>query len=132
LGAVLQQLQGDRLAVIAYASRILFATERNYSITKRETFAIVFAFRAFRQFILVCHFQLRVDHSPLTYLRSTPEVMGQPARWLDFIEEFDYSREHRSGHLHGNCTTLSLKPPEVEENSQLQTAANIGSKEKTA
>jgi RNase H-like domain found in reverse transcriptase len=35
-GAMLQQRQGDRLAVTAYASRVLSATERNYSTTKEK------------------------------------------------------------------------------------------------
>ena len=122
LGAVLQQQQGDRLVVIAYASRLLSATERNYSTTKRETLAVVFAFKSFRQFLLGRHFRLRVDHSALTYLRSTPEVMGQAARWLDFIEEFDFSCEHRAGRSHGNCDALSRRPPAEEESGQLKSA----------
>ena len=32
--------------------------------------------------------KLQVDHSALIYLRRTPEVMGQAARWLEFIEEY--------------------------------------------
>ena len=48
LGAVLQQQQEDMLVVIAYASRLLTAAERNYSTTKRETLAIAFGFKSFR------------------------------------------------------------------------------------
>lgn len=132
LGAALHQQQGDRLAVITYASRILSATERYCSTSKQETLTVVFALKAFRQFLLGHHLRLPVDHSALTYLRSTPEVMGQAARWLDFTQEFDFSCEHRAGRLHGNCDALSRKPPEVVDNVQLYAATETERNEGTA
>jgi hypothetical protein len=79
LRAVLQQ-QDDRPCVIAYASRVLSKAEKNYSTTRRELLAVIFGLKHYRQFLLGWHFILRVDHSALTYLRKTPELMGQAAR----------------------------------------------------
>lgn len=117
LGAVLHQRQGDKLGVIAYASRMLTKAERNYTTTRRELLAVIFGLKQFRQFLLGRHFCLRVDHSALTFLRKSPELLGQSARWLEYIEEYDFSMSHRSGLLHGNCDALSRRPPddEVEE-----------------
>jgi transposase InsO family protein len=112
LGAVLQQEQGDHLKVISYASRTLTPTERNYSTTKRELLAVIYGLKQYRQFLLGRHFQLRVDHSALTFIRKTPEVMGQAARWMDLIEEFDFDITHRAGAQHGNCDSLSRRPEE--------------------
>jgi len=36
-----------------------------------------------------------MDHAALTYLKRTPEPIGQQGSWLDFIEEFNYKIEHR-------------------------------------
>jgi hypothetical protein len=118
LGAVLQQRKGEELHVIAYASRCLSRAERNYNTTRRELLAVVFGLKQFRPFLLGRHFLLRVDHSSLTYLRRTPEVMGQAARWLEFIEEFNFTIQHRSGVSHGNCDALSRRPCSMEEKGE--------------
>ena len=60
-------------------------------------------------------FLLRVDHSALTHLRTTTELMGQAARWLQFIEEYDFEIMHRSGTSHGNCDALSRRPHDESE-----------------
>ena len=36
--------------------------------------------------------------------------MAQLARWLTFIEQFDFEVSHRAGSKHGNADMLSLKP----------------------
>ena len=41
IGAILTQKQGTEDRVIAYASKTLSKSQRNYSATKRELFAIV-------------------------------------------------------------------------------------------
>ena len=110
LGVVLQQWQEGELRVIAYGSRCLSSAEQNYSTTRRELLAVVYGFKQFRQFLLGRHFLLRVDHSALTYLRKTPEPIGQAARWLEYIEEYDFDIIHRSGVTHGNCDALSRRP----------------------
>ena len=119
LGAVLQQHQGEKLKVIAYASRVLSRIERNYSTTRRELLAVIFGLKQFRQILLGRHFILRVDHLALTYLRRTPEPMGQAARWLEYIEEYDFTMIHRPGSAHGNCDALSRRPPDREEDGGL-------------
>jgi RNase H-like domain found in reverse transcriptase len=79
-----------------YASRTLSRTKRNYGTTRRELLAVTFGFKQFRQFLLGRHFLLRVDHSALTYLRKKTDLMRRAARWLEFIEEYDFTIIHRS------------------------------------
>ena len=38
--------------------------------------------------------------------------MPQLARWLTFIEQFDFEIEHRAGTKHGNADGLSRRPPD--------------------
>lgn len=89
---------------------MLSPAERNYCTTRCELLALVFGLKQFRQFLLGRRFVLRVDHSALVYLRRTPEVNGQAARWLDSIAEFDSEMLHRPGAAHGNCDALSRRP----------------------
>ena len=46
----------------------------------------------------------------MVYLRKTRDLMGQAARWLEYIEEYDFDLVHRSGTSHGNCDGLSRYP----------------------
>jgi len=119
LGAVLQQKQGDDIYVIAYASRCLSRAERNYNTTRRELLAVIFGLKQFRAFLLGRLFLLRVDHSALSFLKKTPEVMGQAARSLEFIEEYIFTIQHRSGASHGNCDVLSRRPCGVPKKKSL-------------
>jgi len=86
LGVVLQQYQNKELTVIVYGSRCLSPAERSYDTTRRELLAVIHGFKQFRQFLLGRKFLIQVGHSALTYLRTTSDLMGQAARWLQFIE----------------------------------------------
>jgi len=107
---VLSQIQDDREVVIAYASRSLSNAERNYDTTKKELLAVMFGLRTFRQYLLGRKFIVRTDHSALQWLRRTPEPMAQMARWLSYIEQFNFEIQHRPGTKHGNADRLSRTP----------------------
>jgi len=53
---------------------------------------------------------IRTDHFALTWLRRTPDPIGQQGRWLEIMEEFDFVIEHRPGARHGNADALSRRP----------------------
>ena len=110
LGAVLQQYQEGELRVIAYASRTLMPPERNYCTTRKEQLAVVYGLRQFRPYILAHHTVVRSDHAALSYLKRAKEPVGQQARWLDFIEQFDLELQYRRGSSHSNADSLSRRP----------------------
>jgi len=110
IGAVLSQVHEGVERVIAYASRSLSKPERNYCVTRKELLAIVCYTQAFWQYLLGRQFVVRTDHSALQWLRSTPEPIGQQARWCETLEEFDFQIVHRPGRLHGNADALSRRP----------------------
>jgi len=107
IGAVLSQKQNGVERVVAYASRALDRRERNYCVTRKELLAVVNFFKVFKQYLLGRHFRVRTDHAALSWLKHTPEPIGQQARWLEQMEEFDYVIEHRAGKSHGNADALS-------------------------
>lgn len=110
LGAVLSQVQNGEEKVIAYASRTLSKPERNYDTTRKELLAVVYGLKQYRQYLLGRMFTIRSDHAALSWLRKTPEPMPQLARWLTFIEEFNFKIEHRAGRSHQNADALSRRP----------------------
>ena len=107
IGAVLSQKQNGVERVIAYASRALDRRERNYCVTRKELLAVVNFLRFFKQYLLGRCFRIRTDHAALSSLKHTPDPIGQQARWLEQMEEFDYIIEHRPGKSHGNADALS-------------------------
>jgi len=110
LGAVLSQRQDGVERVIAYASRSLDRREVNYCTSRKELLAIVYFLKYFKQYLLGRTFKVRTDHAALTWLRKTPDPIGQQARWLEQMEEFDFVVEHRPGVRHGNADALSRRP----------------------
>jgi len=110
VGAVLSQVQDGMERLIAYASRSLSKQEINYYVTRKELLAVVYYALPFRQYLLGCKFLIRTDHSALQWLRSTPEPIGQLARWCEILEEFDFQIVHRPGRNHGNADALSRRP----------------------
>ncbi len=72
--------------------------ELNWHTRDKEAFALVFALRKFRQYLLGRKFIWYTDHEGLKWLRNTRDPRGRYARCLKEIEEFDFETKHRPGH----------------------------------
>ena len=82
LGAVLAQLQEDSKShPIAYASRALNKSEKNYCVTELETLAVVWAITHFRVHLYGNIVKVLTDHSAVKSILETPNPMGKHARW---------------------------------------------------
>jgi len=110
IGAVLSQVQDGVEKVVAYAGRTLNRHEINYCITRKELLAIVHFTKLFRQYPLGKNFTIRTDHAALSWLQKTPEPIGQNARWLEQLGEYDFTICHRKGTSHSNADALSRHP----------------------
>ena len=111
IGAVLSQTQDNGTErVIAYASRVLSKPERRYCVTRKELLAVVAFVKHFRPYLLGRSFVLRTDHGSLSWLWNFRNPEGQLARWLEQLQEYDFSIVHRRGRKHGNADALSRMP----------------------
>ncbi len=110
IGAVLSQIQDGVERVVAYFSQVLSRPERNYCVTRRELLAAVKAIRHFYPYLYGKKFLLRTDHSSLRWLLSFRHPEGQLARWLESLQQYDFSIEHRPGSKHANADALSRRP----------------------
>ena len=102
---------GRWLLQVGYAQR----QNGIYNVTQRELLAVIFALKTFRQYLLGLRFTIRTDHAALQWLKKTPTPIGQQARWVEQLEEFDYDIQHRPGHKHGNADALPRRPGEARE-----------------
>ena len=116
IGAVLSQLQPNKDGVleervIAYDSRILLPREQRYCVTKREFLAVYEFVRKFYPYIGGTKFIIRTDHKSLLGLRDLKSVPDQFARWLDYLNRFDYEMQARAGKEHANADAMSRLLP---------------------
>ena len=108
IGAVLSQKQGEVERVIAYGSRSLTKTERNHCATRRELLALVYFMHHFRTYLIGRPFVVHTDHAALQWIQGFKEPDGV-ARWLEELQEFDFSLEHQPGKRHQNADALSCR-----------------------
>jgi hypothetical protein len=68
---------GDIDHLLAFSRRKLSTTEINYTTTKREGLAMVYALQKFHHYLLGGHFKMFTDHSTLKYLVNKPVLGGE-------------------------------------------------------
>ena len=110
MGAVLSVVIDEEEHVVAYASRAFSKCQRNYCVTRRELLAVVLALKVFKQYLLGRHFVVRTDHSALQWFKKSKEPVGQPGRWLETMEEYQFDIQFRAGTKHANADALSRRP----------------------
>ena len=79
-------------------------------MTRKEMLAVVESLKHFRFYILGRRFFVRTDHSALQWLRNFKEPVGQMARWLERLAEYDFEIVHRAGTNHASADGLSRIP----------------------
>lgn len=89
VGPVLGQRIGEASHAIYYASRTLNDAQRNYSTTKKELFAVVFALKKFRFYLLGTKVVVYSDHAAIHYLMTRKEAKSRLIRWILLLSEFD-------------------------------------------
>ena len=110
IGAVLSQGTENGEKVVAFYSRSLSKTERNYCVTRRELLAAVESIRQFQKYLYGQPFLLRTDHASLRWLLNFKNPEGQMARWIEKLQNYEFQIEHRKGQLHSNADALSRRP----------------------
>ena len=121
LGAVISHHNEDSSErPIAYASRILTAAERNYSIIKKEALAIVFGIRKFHRYLYGWKFTLLTDHKPLTLILGPKKGIPVLAalriqRRAIQLSAYQFDIKYCTTNNNGNADTLSQFPVHTSE-----------------
>ena len=97
IGAVLFQVVENKVRHLDFMARALSQSERNYSKTKRELLAIVFALSKFYKWLWGNHFTLFTDHRALTYIHTQKVANAMMINWLDTILQYSFTVAYIAG-----------------------------------
>jgi hypothetical protein len=116
IGAVLSHItESGEERPIAFASRTLTSSERNYAQIDREALGIIFGVKRFHQYLYGRKWKLITDHEPLTSIlhpqKGIPSMtIARLQRWAIMLSAYDYDIEYRNTSKHGNADFVSRCP----------------------
>ncbi|XP_057543336.1 uncharacterized protein LOC130821562 [Amaranthus tricolor] len=105
IGAVLVQ-EGRP---IAFFSEKLNHSRLNYSTYDKEFYAIVRAFEHWSHYLRIQPFVLHTDHESLKHINSQHKLNSRHARWVEFMQTFDFSARYKVGKTNVIADALSRK-----------------------
>ncbi|KAL6324695.1 hypothetical protein AAG906_015278 [Vitis piasezkii] len=97
MGVVLGQREDGKPYVIYYASKTLNEVQRNYTTTKKELLAIVFALDKFHAYLVGSFIVVFTDHSALKYLLTKQDAKARLIRWILLLQEFTLQIKDKKG-----------------------------------
>ncbi|XP_026526821.1 uncharacterized protein K02A2.6-like, partial [Notechis scutatus] len=133
VGAILSHvLPNGNEAPIAFFSRTLSKTERNYSQLDKEALAIVSAIKRFHEYVYGRPFTIITDHKPLLGIlagdKPTPHILSpRMTRWSEFLAAYDYQLQHHPGKAipHADALSRSPLPEAIDDPAPTLTALQI-------
>ncbi|GJR69650.1 reverse transcriptase domain-containing protein [Tanacetum coccineum] len=140
IGAVLGQRIKKHFRPIHYASKTMTEAETNYTTTKKEMLAVVYAFEKFRSYLIMNKSFVYTDHSALKYLFNKKDAKARLLRWVLLLQEFDFkvidtkgAENCAAGHLSRfeNPYENVFDPKEITETFPLETLNAVNSYEST-
>ncbi|XP_025763376.1 uncharacterized protein LOC112847002 [Oreochromis niloticus] len=108
LGAVLNQEYPEGLKPVAFASRRISDSERNYPVHQLEFLALKWAVvDKFHDYLYGAKFTVRTDNNPLTYVLTTAKLNAVGHRWLAALATYDFNIQYRPGRHNIDADLLS-------------------------
>ncbi|GKE04079.1 reverse transcriptase domain-containing protein [Tanacetum coccineum] len=89
VGVVLGQRKDKHFQPIHYASKTMNEAQENYTTTKKELLAVVFAFDKFQQYLVLSKTIIFTNHSALRYLFAKQDAKLRLIIWILLLQEFD-------------------------------------------
>nr|GEZ23200.1 retrovirus-related Pol polyprotein [Tanacetum cinerariifolium] len=89
-GAVLGQRQEKHFRPIHYARKTMTEAESNYTTTKKEMLAVVYAFEIFRSYLILNKSIVYTDHSAFKYLFAKKDSKPRLLHWVLLLQEFKF------------------------------------------
>ena len=111
-GGVLSMECEDRLwRPVAFLSKSLNETKRNYEIHDKEMLAIVRGLEVWRHLLegVQYKFEIWTDHKNLEYFMKAQKLNRRQARWALYLSQFDFTLKHVAGSKMGKADGLSRR-----------------------
>ncbi|XP_054282540.1 uncharacterized protein K02A2.6-like [Macrosteles quadrilineatus] len=128
VAAILSHLIDGQERPIAFASKTLSSSERNYSQLHREALALIFGVKKFHKYIYGRHCILQTDHQPLTAIfgskKGVPSMSAaRLQRWALILSAYDLEVRYWKGVDVPHADALSRLP--LAEAEPIQLDANF-------
>ena len=97
IGTILQQGgEKGKLHPVAFLSRTLDATQRNWDIYDKELFVVVHTLETWRPYLIgnIHKTLINTDHNNLTYFKVAQKLNRRQAQWMQELVEFDFELQH--------------------------------------
>jgi hypothetical protein len=83
--------------IIAYTGRKFTATQRNWTTTEQELYALVSNFEQWRCYLEGAKTELFTDHHPLVWICTQPQLTRKQTRWVIYLQRFDFDLKYVPG-----------------------------------
>ena len=108
---MLYQTQDGIQHVIAYASRGLSKSEKNYPAHKLEFLALKWAVtEKFQDYLGTKEFRVVTDNNPLTYVLTSAKLDATSHRWVAALAAYSFDIVYRPGRNNADGDSLSRLP----------------------
>ena len=131
MGAVISHVMPDGAErPIAYASKTLSPSERNYAQLEKEALALIFGVKRFHQYLFGRKFTMVTDHKPLMAILGPkkaipPLAAARLQRWALILAAYDYQLEFKPTEQHRNADGLSRLPLPKQTSQEYSSAASL-------
>ena len=94
---------------IAFYSEKLDSSKFNYSTYDKELYALVQTLKHWRHYLICKEFILFSDHEALKWLSSQKKVNPRHAKWIEFLQSYNFVIKHKLGEDNRVADALSRK-----------------------
>ena len=94
---------------IAFYSEKLDSSKLNYSTYDKELYALVQTLKHWRHYLICKEFILFSDHEALKWLISQKKVNPRHAKWIEFLQSYNFFIKHKPGEDNRVGDALSMK-----------------------
>ena len=105
LGCVLMQSR----RVVAYGSWQLKNHEQNYPTHDMELVAVIFTLKIWCHYLYGEQFEIYSDHKSLKYIFTQRDLNMRQCRWMEFLEDYDFTLPYHLGKANVVADVLSQK-----------------------
>ncbi|GBG81621.1 hypothetical protein CBR_g32613 [Chara braunii] len=111
IGAVLEQHDGVDWHPVEYCSKKVPVVHSIDDARKKELLAFIHALKRWRHFLLGrSQFRWVTDNNPLVFNKTQDTINSTIARWMTFIDQFDFFPDHILGKSNRFADALSRRP----------------------
>ena len=109
IGAVLSQKHDGKWRPVAFMSKSLTTTERNYEIYDKELLAIMLTLSEWRHYLMGATEEVEIwtDHQNLQYFRKPQKLNRRQARWVNELAEYHFTLHYQPGTANKKANLLS-------------------------